>query len=388
MALFPQVEEDTHRYAYDGVGVRQDWLDRLGLKAPTTVDELYNVLKAFKTRDANGNGDPNDEIAFSSSNSLRGLDWLIAPWGLKFEMFYSDPHNPGKLTYWTEYKGGQAFTDCMTTLARWYQEGLFEPDWLTQTEDQRNSKILNDKTGMVHMWTANYEVWRDTIRQLKTGNVDNVRFYGMAPLVGVEGTAYSYINNFKGGASAASGTVITKAAEKAGKMDAALRLLDYMYSPAGTELISFGVKGVTFTEDASGQKHWGDQVTKSSTPLYDKLFEHCLAGYGDWPRVMNVEVFKMVEINDPDTVVAFDNYGKGSWDLLVPTFQLTANESAEYNAIMNDVQTAVREVYVGVLSGKRNPSEIPALLRQVKSMGIDRATQIYQGAYDRYLQKK
>ena len=29
---------------------------------PTNVDELYEVLKAFKEQDANGNGDPNDEI--------------------------------------------------------------------------------------------------------------------------------------------------------------------------------------------------------------------------------------------------------------------------------------------------------------------------------------
>ena len=29
---------------------------------PTTTDEYYEVLKAFKEQDANGNGDPNDEI--------------------------------------------------------------------------------------------------------------------------------------------------------------------------------------------------------------------------------------------------------------------------------------------------------------------------------------
>jgi putative aldouronate transport system substrate-binding protein len=161
-----------------------------------------------------------------------------------------------------------------------------------------------------------------------------------------------------------------------------------MYSPEGTELISFGVKGTTFTEDAAGQKSWTSEVANDPrTPLYDKLFEYCLGGYGDWPRVMNVEVFKLIEVKDPDTITAFDNYGKGSWDLLCPIFQLTADEAAEYNPIMNDIQTAVREVYIGILSGKRSPSEISALLRQVKSMGIERATQIYQGAYDRYLRK-
>ncbi len=42
--------------------INQTWLDNLGLEMPTTWDELEQVLIAFKEQDANGNGDPNDEI--------------------------------------------------------------------------------------------------------------------------------------------------------------------------------------------------------------------------------------------------------------------------------------------------------------------------------------
>ncbi|QCB93544.1 extracellular solute-binding protein [Cellulomonas shaoxiangyii] len=42
--------------------INQQWLDNLGLATPTTWDELYDVLLAFKEQDANGNGDPADEI--------------------------------------------------------------------------------------------------------------------------------------------------------------------------------------------------------------------------------------------------------------------------------------------------------------------------------------
>lgn len=41
--------------------INKKWLDKLGLKEPTTWDELYNVLLAFKTKDPNGNGKA-DEI--------------------------------------------------------------------------------------------------------------------------------------------------------------------------------------------------------------------------------------------------------------------------------------------------------------------------------------
>lgn len=53
-------ETSTRQY------VNQQWLDNLGLEQPTTWDELHEVLLAFKNEDANGNGDPNDEIP---------LDW-------------------------------------------------------------------------------------------------------------------------------------------------------------------------------------------------------------------------------------------------------------------------------------------------------------------------
>ncbi len=47
--------------------INQNWLDNLGLQAPTTWDELFEVLSAFKAEDANGNGDPNDEIPWDWS---------------------------------------------------------------------------------------------------------------------------------------------------------------------------------------------------------------------------------------------------------------------------------------------------------------------------------
>jgi putative aldouronate transport system substrate-binding protein len=57
--------------------IRQDWLDRVGMKVPTTRDELVAVYKAFKEKDANGNGDPNDEIPVSGREGMRFCDDLF-----------------------------------------------------------------------------------------------------------------------------------------------------------------------------------------------------------------------------------------------------------------------------------------------------------------------
>ena len=57
--------------------IRQDWLDRVGMNVPTTRDELVAVYKAFKEQDANGNGDPNDEIPVSGREGMRFCDDLF-----------------------------------------------------------------------------------------------------------------------------------------------------------------------------------------------------------------------------------------------------------------------------------------------------------------------
>ena len=57
--------------------IRQDWLDRVGLDVPTTRDELVEVYKAFRDQDANGNGDPSDEIPVSGREGMRFCDDLF-----------------------------------------------------------------------------------------------------------------------------------------------------------------------------------------------------------------------------------------------------------------------------------------------------------------------
>lgn len=52
-----------------GVVIRKDWLDNLGLEMPKTVDELYETAKAFTEKDPDQNG-KNDTIGFADRNDL------------------------------------------------------------------------------------------------------------------------------------------------------------------------------------------------------------------------------------------------------------------------------------------------------------------------------
>lgn len=81
---FPQFEDGSGII----VNINSQWLSNLGLEKPTNLDELYAVLAAFKQNDANGNGDPNDEIPLS----LLGFNYFknFMPY---FGMLYSETNN-------------------------------------------------------------------------------------------------------------------------------------------------------------------------------------------------------------------------------------------------------------------------------------------------------
>lgn len=50
-----------------GLMMRKDWLENVGMEAPTTIDEWYDVLTAFKEGDPNGNSEQ-DEIPFDAGS--------------------------------------------------------------------------------------------------------------------------------------------------------------------------------------------------------------------------------------------------------------------------------------------------------------------------------
>ena len=80
--------------------INQEWLDKLGLKAPTNNDELVEVLKAFRDKDPNGNGIKDEIPLFAPKNVGGGIAWLVNLFVYFNEsrQFLVD-ENTGKLTH-------------------------------------------------------------------------------------------------------------------------------------------------------------------------------------------------------------------------------------------------------------------------------------------------
>jgi len=396
IVTFCHWEPNMARNAYWGYAIRKDWLDRLGLAVPTSIDELYEVMKAFKANDANGNGDPDDEIPFSCCNwwgtAHPGMDSLAAAFSLKVNTIYRDPQND-KMTYWTEYNNGENFKAYVETLAKWYSEKLIDEDAITQKYDAWAAKITGDKVGVFFCFPDNVASWEDSIRQTLAdqgyGNGDDVCIYGLVPLTGVDGVPYNYDNDnaLVGYVGSGQPTVITTAAVENGHIDKCLELLNYLYSEEGSELINWGVEGESYTKDADGTHHWTEKVTNDPDyPMSDAVFKYALPTYGGWPKAMSYEAWGAMNLVVPDQITTHKNYAAGSSELDKPGFSLTIDEQ-DATTPLTEINTAVSEVYLSVIIGNKTVEDLDALLAQVKTMGIGAVVDAYQSGYERFMSR-
>lgn len=140
-------------YAGDGEAIQfinKDWLDQLNLEVPTTVDELYDVLCAFRDNDMNGNGDKTDEIPIelAESNWAGHILNLSNPWGIA-------AWNSNDLNYYYKLQDGKVLPTVNTQEYRSYLEymhklvadGLLDKECFTQTNDQYYAKLKSGRVG-------------------------------------------------------------------------------------------------------------------------------------------------------------------------------------------------------------------------------------------------
>jgi putative aldouronate transport system substrate-binding protein len=127
--------------------IRKDWLDRVGLEVPTTRDELLTVYRAFRDQDANGNGDPNDEIPVSGREGLRWLDDLFIMHGV--EMFEGHPR-----WSWDEESGqmishqvSDQMKDALIFIRQLVEEGLMDPVMPVQQNADWTAKLNSGRIG-------------------------------------------------------------------------------------------------------------------------------------------------------------------------------------------------------------------------------------------------
>ncbi|WP_248930209.1 extracellular solute-binding protein [Paenibacillus hamazuiensis] len=136
--------------------VRADWLKKLNLPEPKTLDDYYKVLKAFTEQDPDGNG-KKDTYGLSTAGSYE-LQGFFSAAGLKQRYVEKD----GKLD--VPYA-----TDAAIPVYEWlnklYKEGILDPNFATNDTGKMRNLFLTDRVGMITYWDAWVGMLNNTRKQ-------------------------------------------------------------------------------------------------------------------------------------------------------------------------------------------------------------------------------
>lgn len=127
--------------AREGIILRKDWLEAVGLSEPKTIDDFYNVIKAFSTKDPDKNG-KNDTFGMYEGRGMNGfqtiLGWYGGPnlYGLQ-----NDKIVPDFMT--------KEYVDALKFYKRLYDEKLINQDFAVVPGTKRQESINQGNAGLI-----------------------------------------------------------------------------------------------------------------------------------------------------------------------------------------------------------------------------------------------
>lgn len=132
-------------YAYNAnqtLWIREDWLRNLGLEAPTTLEEMEEVMDAFVNQDPDGNGKDDTiglAVAFKNgfNNWMTDIGFVFGAHGVIPDSW--NPDEDGKLVMGSIQPEAK---DALEVLRRWMEKGYISQD-----------AALNDEVGGAEFFT-------------------------------------------------------------------------------------------------------------------------------------------------------------------------------------------------------------------------------------------
>lgn len=355
---------------------RKDWADKLGLSAPVTIDDWYNMLCAFRDNDMNGNGDPSDEIPFSgvyTNGSGYSINYFPAAFGL-LEGFYLEDGKVNHSILSPKYK------EYLDTMRKWYAEGLLDPDFLAVDSNTFQAKATS---GQVGSWfgseTAHYATYASIMKETVPEAQIAALNWPTAP-DGNSYTAQPAVNVICSGKGFALSSTCTD-------IEAAMRYLDNIYSEEGIRLVNYGIEGEHYTLDEEGNVVWTESMQAAIDEKGFRAAVIPVAFGGRSGYIYQDTQLVIMAKTDPAQLEAVNTWGEASAALIVPTLTPTTEESSTYADIMSQVNTYLQEMTGKYIMGLVDESEYDTIVENCKKMGIEEALAIENAAYTRYLSR-
>ena len=130
--------------SYPILWIRSDWLDALGLKAPSTMEEVFAIAEKFAADDPDGNG-KDDTYGLYLDKDLNGLDFIMAA----YEVYSKDE-------YWVKQEDGSFIAGCtdpdakkpLGALAKLYEAGAIDHEFAVKEQSKEEELIASGKIGI------------------------------------------------------------------------------------------------------------------------------------------------------------------------------------------------------------------------------------------------
>lgn len=130
--------------SYPILWIRSDWLDALGLKAPSTMEEVFAIAEKFAADDPDGNG-KDDTYGLYLDKDLNGLDFIMAA----YEVYSKDE-------YWVKQEDGSFIAGCtdpdakkpLGALAKLYEAVAIDHEFAVKEQSKEEELIASGKIGI------------------------------------------------------------------------------------------------------------------------------------------------------------------------------------------------------------------------------------------------
>ena len=356
-AYYPDDIDRVRRFMY----INETWLDRLGLEKPTTIDELLDVLRAFRDEDANGNGDPNDEypIVFGdavaqmerTARALAGIDHV-----------FDQPFNVvnGELKQMFTSDNMKEAWKFLNTL---YEEGLMESDVFTRDATSFFARLSNDQYGVSLLLpttdSSQFGVLLPTFNLID--GVDVIWNWKVSPLLGVACFSITKANPYP---------------------MATARWIDYLYGEEGATLVRMGVEGDTYVVNEDGSLSYSDKVKNDEQGV-----EFAMGKYSFWlgpnacpGKYTARETLPLWEGTlQAEIVDDFEPF------LTKHTYTLPVLDSSlekERQRLISEINAYYTETRAQFITGALDfDKDWDTYCKTMEDLGLDRLEEIYQEAY-------
>lgn len=226
-----------HRYNFI---IRGDWLDKLNLNNPETLDDLHDVYTAFVTKDPDGNGMADTYgIMGTGLETFEPIFGAYGVMGVHRGYFYEDADGTFKPQA-TSPKAKEA----LALLQQWYKEGLIHPEWITiRAESELNERGMKNQFGSTHRWWT----WEPKIEAEMRKIDPSIEWRRIAPPVGPEGKSGVR------GVGIVNFPVSIMSTTK--NPEAVLKLFDWLHTEEGMMTAYSGVKDLHWEKREDGTFH-------------------------------------------------------------------------------------------------------------------------------------